>query len=182
MIAETLHTPHLTLVPGAAEHVRAELEGRAPFAALLGASVPESWPPGEYDEAAQRFFLARLLAAGSEGPGWYGWYAIRNAEGLIPSTVVAIAGYYGPPSAEGVIEIGYSVCPEWRGKGYATEFVRALTEHAVRAGGVTRILAHAFAANPASVRVLERCGYTRLGPGTEPGVFRFAYAPGALEG
>lgn len=175
MLAQTLHTPNLTLVPASAAHVEAELDDREAFSELLDAVVPGSWPPGAYDEFTQRFFLARLRALGADGRGWYGWYAIRHADAATPATVVAIVGYYGPPSPQGVVEIGYSVCPEWRGRGYAVESVQALTAHILREAGVTRILSHAFETDPASMRVLERCGYARLGPGTQPGVFRFAF-------
>ncbi|NJD19183.1 MAG: GNAT family N-acetyltransferase [Gemmatimonadetes bacterium] len=182
MIAKILQTPHLRLVPASAEHVKAELDAHEAFSALLGAAVPESWPPGEYDEFTQRFFLARLVAHGKRAIGWYGWYAIRDAAEGVPATLVAIGGYYGPPSPEGVVEIGYSVCPEWRGRGYATECVQALMAHALQQEHVTRILAHAFEANPASVKVLERCGFARVGPGAEPGVFRFTYPAESPEG
>jgi RimJ/RimL family protein N-acetyltransferase len=177
-----LQTPRLGLVPATADLVQAELDGHDAFASLLGAAVPQSWPPGDYDESAQRYALRRLQGGGDASVGWFGWYAIRPGDDVLSDMVVAIAGFYGPPSAEGVIEIGYSVCPEWRGHGYATEAVRALTEHAFAQAGVKRILAHAYLANPASVRVLERCGYTRLGPGTAPGVIRFACSAGEREG
>jgi len=182
MIATPLQTPRLRLVPASADHIQAELDGHEAFASFLGVAVPESWPPGEYDEAAQRYALRRLRADGDAGTGWFGWYAIRPRDERVSEMVVAIAGFYGLPSAEGVIEIGYSVCPEWRGNGYATEAVRALTEHAFAQAGVKRILAHAYVENPASVRVLERCGYTRLGPGSAPGVIRYACSAGERQG
>lgn len=175
MLAQTLQTPNLTLVPASAAHVQAELDDHEAFASLLGAVVPASWPPAAYDEFTQRFFLARLRALGADGIGWYGWYAIRRADGDAPATLVAIVGYYGPPSPQGVVEIGYSVCPEWRGRGYAVEAVQALTGHILREAGVTRILSHAFEDDPAAIRVLERCGYARLGPGAQPGTLRFAF-------
>lgn len=181
-MAETLQTPHLRLVPASADHIQAELEGPDAFTSLLGAAVPESWPPGDYDESAQRYALRRLRAGGDACVGWFGWYVVRPGDGVISDMVVAIAGFYGMPSVEGVIEIAYSVCPEWRGQGYATEAVRALTEHAFAQPGVKRILAHAYADNPQSVRVLEHCGYTRLGPGTAPGVIRYACSAAEREG
>ena len=39
--------------------------------------------------------------------------------------LVAAGGYFGPP-AGGSVEIGYSVIPEARERGYATELVEAL--------------------------------------------------------
>lgn len=174
--ATAIRTPRLTLVPASAAHVEAELAGTGPFAALLGADVPGSWPPGEYDEPAQRFFLDRLTRAGTAGVGWYGWYAVRHADADVAATVVGAGGYFGPPTEAGVVELGYSVCPEWRGQGYATELTSALAGHAARQPGVTRVQAHTTAANPASVRVLERSKFVPAGPGAEPGTLRFEYA------
>ena len=176
MIATPLRTPHLTLIPASAAHVRAELEGAGAFGALLEAEVPASWPPGEYDEAAQRFFLECLTAAGEGGVGWYCWYAIRDGDADAPATVVAGGGYFGPPTDAGVVELGYSVCPEWRGRGYATELADALAAHAARQAGVTRVIAHTTAANPGSMLVLARSGFVSTGPGADPGMLRFEYA------
>lgn len=44
------------------------------------------------------------------------------------------------------------------GKGYATEAIQALTEHAVDMG-LKKIIAGAYSVNPASVRAFERAGY-----------------------
>jgi RimJ/RimL family protein N-acetyltransferase len=180
MIATPLRTARLTLLPASAAHVRAELASHDEFAGLVGAAVPASWPPGEYDEGAQRYFLDRLTEAGDGGVGWFGWYAVRAADALAPATVVAGGGYFGPPSDDGVVEIGYSVCDEWRGRGYATELAGALAAHAAAQPGVTRVIAHTTAANPASIAVLERCGFIHVGPGAEPGTMRFEQAPSAV--
>ena len=174
-----MRTPRLTLIPATRAHVEAELTSPRAFGALLDAAVPASWPPGEYDESAQRFFLDCLTNAGPEAVGWFCWYAVRRADAAAPATVVAGGGYFGPPTAEGVVELGYSVCPEWRGQGYATELATALAAHAARQPGVTCVLAHTAAANPASVRVLERSGFVRAGPGAEPETLRFAFAAAA---
>jgi [ribosomal protein S5]-alanine N-acetyltransferase len=175
MITTELHTEHLTLVPASARHVAAELEGPSSLAALLGADVPASWPPGEYDEDAQQYFLECLTAAGAAGVGWYSWYAVRPAELETPRTLVGGGGYFGPPTDEGLVEIGYSVCPEWRGLGFATQLASALAAHAARQPGVTRIVAHTTETNPASIQVLERSGFLAAGAGEEPGSVLFEY-------
>jgi RimJ/RimL family protein N-acetyltransferase len=80
------------------------------------------------------------------------------------------------------VEIGYSVCPEWRGRGYATEVVRALAAYATRIATVQQVLAHTFAANPASVAVLTRSGFVAAGAGAEPSTLRFEYTTSAAGG
>jgi RimJ/RimL family protein N-acetyltransferase len=170
-----LHTAHLTLVLASARHVKAELAGQNAFGLLLGATVPSSWPPGEYDEPAQRFCLDQLLNTGDAGIGWYGWYAIRNADREATATVVASGGFLGPPTEAGLVELGYSVCPEWRQRGYATELARTLTAHAMRQPVVTRVIAHTTAANPASVRVLARSGFSLVENLIDPNRLRFEH-------
>ena len=133
---------------------------------LLEAEVPSSWPPGEYDRFAIAYFRDRLIDGGEAVVPWYVWYAIRPAEPGTPATLVACGGYFGPPSADGTVEIGYSVVPEWRRHGYATELVQALIARAFAAPEVRRILAEADVENVASIGVLTRCGFRRVGTGT----------------
>lgn len=56
-------------------------------------------------------------------------------------------------------EIGYWLGEPFWGRGIATEAVRAMTPHAVRTHGLTRVYAISFAWNGASCRVLEKAGY-----------------------
>lgn len=73
------------------------------------------------------------------------------------STVVGLGGYKGPPR-DGVVEVGYSVAPDHRGRGHATNAVDAWVRQA-SARGVRTVLAHTLAEPNASTRVLERCGF-----------------------
>ena len=175
--AAPLRTRSLLLVPASAAHVRAELEGRDRLGALLGATVPTSWPPGEYDRAAQEFSLGCLTTEGPDGVGWYSWYAVRRNDREHEATLVGSGGFCGPPGADGTVEIGYSMCPEWRGRGYAAEMAGALAQHAAAQPGVARVIAHTAASNPASIAVLERVGFALAGPGPEAGTLRFEWVP-----
>jgi len=60
-------------------------------------------------------------------------------------------------------EIGYWLGEPFWGRGIVTEALIAVTAHAVRAHGLTRVFAVPFAWNPASLRVLEKAGYVREG-------------------
>jgi RimJ/RimL family protein N-acetyltransferase len=174
-----LRTARLTLVPATAAHLRAELAAPAQLGALLGADVPASWPPGEYDRGAQEYFLARSEEGGDAVVGWLGWYAVRDADDVSPATVVGAGGYFGPPSPDGIVEIGYSMTPEWRGHGYAGELATALVARAMALPGVRSVVAHTSDANPASIAVLTRAGFVREGPGAEPGSVRFVHGGAA---
>jgi RimJ/RimL family protein N-acetyltransferase len=66
---------------------------------------------------------------------------------------------------EGSAEIGYWIAvPHW-GHGYATEAVRALIDHAFGELGYDALQAGARVSNPASRRVLEKCGFQWTGVG-----------------
>jgi ribosomal-protein-alanine N-acetyltransferase len=170
---KTLRSKRLTLVASTLAHVRTELESPDQFATVLGAAVSADWPSGEYDREAMVFFRARLEEGGEEVEGWYGWYAVREADVEGPRALVGAAGYFGPPDEEGTVEVGYSVLPEWQRRGYATEMVDALVKHAFKSAGVVRVIAHTTEANPASIAVLLRCGFHAAGAGREVGTQRF---------
>jgi RimJ/RimL family protein N-acetyltransferase len=60
-------------------------------------------------------------------------------------------------------EIGYWLGVPYWGKGYATEAVRALIEHAFAELAHEVLLSGARVSNPASRRVLEKCGFQWTG-------------------
>ena len=58
------------------------------------------------------------------------------------------------------IEMGYAYLPAYYNCGYATEAFRGAINYLLDHGFET-VLAGAFAENPASLRVMEKCGMTR---------------------
>jgi len=96
---------------------------------------------------------------------------IREAAALQPQTHFAIAVDGAAVGAIGLhlkkdvrrlsAEIGYWLGEEFWGRGIATEAVRAVTGHAFARFDVVRVYAGAFEWNEASMRVLEKAGYTR---------------------
>lgn len=171
--ANSLQSELLTLVASTATHVRTELEAPEQLAHLLGAVVSPEWPSGEYDRDAMEFFLSRFEEGGESAQGWYGWYALSPDGGSGPRTLLGAGGYFGPPDADGTVEVGYSVLPEWQRRGYASEIVKLLAAHAFTFSQVNRILAHTAKDNSASIKVLVRSGFHPDGPGAEAGTLRF---------
>ena len=167
VIVET--TARLRLIAGTEALAAAEIEDRATFAELLGASVPATWPPDTL-----RDVLAYFLETYREHPeweGWLTWYAIR-VDTDYPVLCGGI-GFKGPADDRGMVEIGYSVLPEFRGKGFATEMVVGMVQWASRQPGVRLIEAETTIDNGASIRVLERNAFVRVGAGSEPDTIRF---------
>ncbi|WP_341719143.1 GNAT family N-acetyltransferase [Micromonospora sp. FIMYZ51] len=65
------------------------------------------------------------------------------------------------PANQGMI--GYSLFPQWRGRGLATRTVRLLVGWGFRHVGLARLWAGTLPENVASQRVLERAGFRREG-------------------
>ncbi|GGJ80655.1 hypothetical protein GCM10011583_10200 [Streptomyces camponoticapitis] len=81
---------------------------------------------------------------------------MERATGL----VVGAVGLF--PPADGTIEFGYGIVPSRRGLGYASEAARAIAAFALTAPGVHTVHANVELSNPASARVLEKAGLTRV--------------------
>lgn len=59
------------------------------------------------------------------------------------------------------IELGYVIHPQFQNKGYATEALGAAIEDLFQKG-FHEVITGAFADNTASMRVMEKCGMTRI--------------------
>jgi RimJ/RimL family protein N-acetyltransferase len=101
----------------------------------------------------------------------YGWLRAVNGNAgeatyLITLTNGTIVGACGvePREAE-TPELGYWLGTEFWGRGYATEAARAVIDHAFAALGCEQLQSGARISNPASRRVLEKCGFQWCGVG-----------------
>jgi RimJ/RimL family protein N-acetyltransferase len=74
-------------------------------------------------------------------------------------------GMCGVERRDGAVEIGYWLGVPFWGSGYATEAARAVIDHAFAALGHEALAAGARVNNPASRRVLEKCGFQWTGVG-----------------
>ncbi|MRS63501.1 GNAT family N-acetyltransferase [Larkinella terrae] len=159
MSSAFLYSPRLLFIASSPSLLRVELSDRQQLGQILNVDIPADWPPGEYDQDAMRFFLDQQETGGPDAIGWYGWYVVALPTADTPATLVAGGGYFGPPDAEGSLEIGYSVSEHWRSRGFATEIVDTLVNHAWKQPGVTRIIAHTLPDNQASIGVLTKNGF-----------------------
>lgn len=58
------------------------------------------------------------------------------------------------------VEIGYTICKEYSGKGYATELVQGMTKFVYEAFEVNILYGRVMHGNNASIRVLEKNAYS----------------------
>lgn len=110
-------------------------------------------PDYDCDEAAYPLF-DRLLALSWKQDRYV--FGVRLEDRLI--------GFFNDVDIQGdTVEMGYAFHPDFYGQGYATEAFGAVIERLFSLG-FRKITAGAFLENPASIRVMEKCGMTRLEP------------------
>jgi RimJ/RimL family protein N-acetyltransferase len=147
----------LDILPATADHLRALIAGDAVFTERFGLRVAPGYL--EYDGV-----LERMLAdvdAGAD-PAWNTYLFVHGAD----SALLGLGGFKGPP-ADGTVEIGYGIAPEYRHQGYATEGATLLIETA-RAAGVTTVIAHTLPEPNFSTRILTALGFTQTTTVTDP--------------
>lgn len=164
-----LESRRLTLVAATEELVRADLAGTERLAEAIGAEIPDEWPPDLYESTAMRVALEQLRDP--EQQGWSLWYLLTKKHD--PPRVIGICGFKGKPDRAGSVEIGYSVLKPYRVQGYATEAVERLVTWAFSHQNVVEVAAETLPYLRKSIRVMEKCGFTFAGPGSEHGVIRY---------
>jgi len=76
--------------------------------------------------------------------------------------LVGTAGFFGPPSDDGIVGLGYGIVPELRGIGLATEALTALLEFAFADARVRVVRADVSHENVASQGVMQKAGLVRV--------------------
>jgi ribosomal-protein-alanine N-acetyltransferase len=162
-------TDRLRLVAGTEALAAAEIKDKAEFVKLLGALVPDTWPPDNLREVLGCFYA--LHREHPEWEGWLTWYAVRIDSGH--PTLCGSVGFRGSPDEQGMVEIGYSVLPEFQRQGLATEAIAGIIQWARQQSEVKEIEAEINTDNKASIRVLEKNGFICAGSGSEQDTMRF---------
>lgn len=147
-----LRTPRCLLRPWRAED--------APFLPPIANTRDISWNtslrfPYPYDEADAR----RYIRYATEGEGETWLFAILRDETLIGGCGCERAADVFAHTAE----TGYWLDVAHWGQGLATEALTALVTYMAEATDVQRLSANVFGWNPASRRVLEKCGFANEG-------------------
>lgn len=166
-----LTTPRLVLIAATPTIAGAELHDRARFAELLGARVSTPWPPPLNDEESIAWTV-QLLEMDPKSVGWGPWYFVLVPPGA-PRIVIGNGGFKGRATADGTVEVGYSIVEEYQRRGYAPEAVDALVRWAFSHDDVRRVVAQTMPDLRGSIRVLEKCGFAFIGPGFEEGAILF---------
>ena len=111
--------------------------------------------PHPYGEAEARAFVTNSKANGFGGAD----YALTLAENG------ALVGCTGLNQTDRGLELGYWIGEPYWGQGFATEAAHALVDLAFRATAITSLHASCRVINPASRRVIHKCGFQYAGQG-----------------
>lgn len=152
-----LQTKRLHMEPWTADLVRAAINDKRKLGDMLEVTVPDSWPNPDFVDVLP--FILQSLQRDPHSGRWSG-LIIHSAD----QTVIGTMGFKQPPNAEGMVEMGYDIIPEYQGSGYATEMARELIAWAFRQPGVNRVTAECLRNNIGSIRVLQKVGMTQLDP------------------
>jgi RimJ/RimL family protein N-acetyltransferase len=95
------------------------------------------------------------------------WIA-RAVVALPEGVVVGHGGFHGPPDADGVVEVAYSVAPEFRRRGYAKAMLGALLERADADPRVTAVRASIRPDNFGSRATIAGFGFRKVGEQWDP--------------
>jgi RimJ/RimL family protein N-acetyltransferase len=168
-----MKTRRLELIPARIELCEAEARGRAALEAAVWARVPPSWPPPVFEPDD----VARIRRQLEEDPAVGAWtlhYVVAHP--MNPDDerhLVGVAGFVGPPTTEGRVEIGYAVAAEYQRRGYASEAVEALVSAAFRDPRISMVTATTYPTLGASIRVLTKTGFVPEGSLQSDGTITF---------
>ena len=160
------------LVPATLESLAAELRAPSALAEVIRMEVADGWPPELYDRDPIEFTIRRYQVFPDEA-NWWLYYFVLKAEADRGAVAIGCGGYKGPPTADGTVEIGYSIVPEYRRLGLATEAAQGLIAYAFALDDVQRVIAETLPELQASIGVLTRCGFAFAGTGSAEGTIRY---------
>jgi len=144
-----LRTARLRLEPVTQDAATAIVAGD-----LSGLTAGDGWPHEDTISG-----LSQAIESGSAA----GWLVVAGDE------VIGDCGTHGPADAAGSVEIGYGLAAPYRGRGYGSETVAAITAWLLAQPEVSRVRARTAAGNLASRRVLEKAGFRIAGDGAGDG-------------
>lgn len=164
--AAAVETRRLRLVPITPELVQAEATGASALGEALGAEIGADWPPEHWGPHVRAHILGQFM----DHPDTVGWHRYMVLTGP-PDRLVGCLGAF--PCAAGDVEIGYSVVDSFQRRGLGTEAALAFVEWLLEQPSIHSVTAQSYVTTPASIKVMERCGMRRIGPGDQPGTVRY---------
>jgi ribosomal-protein-alanine N-acetyltransferase len=152
----TIETVRLHMIPFTPERMKLAISDKAKLAEICNVQVPDDWPQADLAEA-----LPTMIEQAENEPIPADWNGIIINKD--DRTIIGDMGLKGGPNEEGSADVGYSIIPEYRNHGYATEMLRGLISWAFIDKDIKVITADCLDDNIGSIRVLEKAGLHRVG-------------------
>lgn len=149
-----IETERLQLIACSKMHLNALIQSEQALAELLGVELAENWLV--FPEAAP--YALEMLEKNPQVLRWGMHLFIHKAE----NKIIGNGGFKGLADENGMVEIGYAISPQFENQGLATEAARGMIDYAFSWSNVKMVDAHTLAEENASVRVLQKCGMTRI--------------------
>jgi [ribosomal protein S5]-alanine N-acetyltransferase len=135
---------------------------RAAAGALAGYRIPADFP----NAGALKLVRYRREQVANDA-SWAPW-SLRAMVLRETATMVGYVNFHGPPGVNdtatpNAAELGWTVFPSHRKKGYATETARALMAWAATEHGIRRFVSSTTPNNAPSLRVHDKLGFVRTG-------------------
>lgn len=155
-------------LPVSTQRVRFVELAAGALSALAGGDLPTATmlagvPLTEYfvtDDARWLWwFRLEQIATVPDHATWAMRYAVVGADGA----VVGHSGFHGPPDEAGMVEIAYSVDPDFRRQGYARAMLIELLRRAAVDPAVTTVRATIRPDNVASLATISGFGFVEVG-------------------
>jgi len=165
---DIIHSPRLELIAMSPAFLDSSIKGDLESASrLIGLIVPPDW-------LEAKWLMEMRLTKMHENPALEPW--LLRAVGLRETrTMIGFIGFHTLPGAgyldayaPGSAEFGYTVFPNYRKMGYASEAAEALMEWATREHNVRRFVVSISPANEPSLRLARKFGFRKVGTVTDP--------------
>ena len=117
-----------------------------PHRVLIDDSGPLKWrvPQVKVDPSLNKWFVR--------------WIVLSHTREIIGST-----SFHGPPSTDGMIEIGYGIHPDFQGQGFGPEALIGMWSWAIEDVHVKTLRYTVSQTNTRSLRVIQKFGFTNVG-------------------
>ena len=149
-----IETERLKLIPCGKNHCQAILENEQNIAALLGVELAENWLV--FPESVP--YILEMLEVNPQFAEWGMYFFVHKTD----NKLIGVGGFKGAADETGMVEIGYSIAPEYENRGLATECASAMIKHAFAHEIVGKVDAHTLTEKNASAKVLQKCGMSKI--------------------
>jgi RimJ/RimL family protein N-acetyltransferase len=123
--------------------------------------------PADYPNAGALKLVRYRREQIANDASWAPW-SLRAIVLRKSATMIGSVNFHGPPGVNdtatpNAVELGWTVLPKYRRRGYATETARALMDWAATEHGIRRFVSSTTPNNAPSLRVHEKLGFVRTG-------------------